>query len=332
MFRPMASVVSALSGCVANGHRVVHPSPLPPLKFRTAGFPQYGFKPAFPRDLRRRRRAAARRRPLIRGPQSACPPPGGIPVAGASRRARARRWGGGSGRTSPVQRPLAVRRVVLSRRVIAYYGLIRGSGHHPTAYAFAGGPRGAQRFPNLLRASFAPCRLPYPGGSGGRDCCSSTRGGLRPFVMGSAPAVPTQVGTRVGRVTRLQSSLDAAARSVASPPPTRTFTCELPPGESPPRRASHMATRRGQSIAVAGLSPAGRAALWAATRSSRRGPSIALQHSRWLGRGQPEGGAATLAVLGDPGLAPFPITISDCGVEPKRQTSLFFVSLRVLRG
>jgi len=270
MFRPMASVVSALSGCVANGHRVVHPSPLPPLKFRTAGFPQYGFKPAFPRDLRRRRRAAARRRPLIRGPQSACPPPGGIPVAGASRRARARRWGGGSGRTSPVQRPLAVRRVVLSRRVIAYYGLIRGSGHHPTAYAFAGGPRGAQRFPNLLRASFAPCRLPYPGGSGGRDCCSSTRGGLRPFVMGSAPAVPTQVGTRVGRVTRLQSSLDAAARSVASPPPTRTFTCELPPGESPPRRASHMATRRGQSIAVAGLSPAGRAALWAATRRARR--------------------------------------------------------------
>src|SRR5277367_1266441 len=29
--------------------------PLPPLKFRTAGFPQYGFKSAFGRDLRCRR-------------------------------------------------------------------------------------------------------------------------------------------------------------------------------------------------------------------------------------------------------------------------------------
>ena len=36
-----------------------------------------------------------------------------------------------------------------------------------------------------------------------------------------------------GRVTRLQSSLYATARSLASPSPTRTFTTELPPDGSP---------------------------------------------------------------------------------------------------
>jgi len=39
----------------------------------------------------------------------------------------------------PVQRPLALRRVILSRRVIAYYGLIRASDLLPSAYGFAGG-------------------------------------------------------------------------------------------------------------------------------------------------------------------------------------------------
>ena len=47
MVRSMTSNVSALSGCVANGHQTIHSFPPPPLKFRTAGFPQYGFKPAY---------------------------------------------------------------------------------------------------------------------------------------------------------------------------------------------------------------------------------------------------------------------------------------------
>ena len=43
-FRSAASVVSALSSFVANGHQTMPSFPPPPLKFRTAGFPQYGFK------------------------------------------------------------------------------------------------------------------------------------------------------------------------------------------------------------------------------------------------------------------------------------------------
>ena len=44
---------------------------------------------------------------------------------------------------------------------------------------------------------------------------------------------PTHAGSHVGRVTRLQSSLYATARSFASPSPTRTFTTELSPDGSP---------------------------------------------------------------------------------------------------
>lgn len=51
MIRAMASVVSALSGFVANGHQLIHTFPLPPLRFRTVGFPQYGSKQAVSRAL-----------------------------------------------------------------------------------------------------------------------------------------------------------------------------------------------------------------------------------------------------------------------------------------
>src|SRR5947209_620332 len=40
---------------------------------------------------------------------------------------------------NPVQRPLAPQRVILSRRIIAYYGLIRASRSLPPTYEFAGG-------------------------------------------------------------------------------------------------------------------------------------------------------------------------------------------------
>ena len=61
---------------------------------------------------------------------------------------------------------------MLSRQVIAYYGLIRVSEFLPTAYGFAAesaAPKdiglkvGIQRFPNLLRWTVLACRLPYPG-------------------------------------------------------------------------------------------------------------------------------------------------------------------------
>ena len=40
----MTSNVSIVSDVVANGHQIILAFPAPPLKFRTVGFPQYGFK------------------------------------------------------------------------------------------------------------------------------------------------------------------------------------------------------------------------------------------------------------------------------------------------
>jgi hypothetical protein len=47
----MTSEVSIVSDIVANGHQIILTFPVPPLKFRTVGFPQYGFKRNIHRDL-----------------------------------------------------------------------------------------------------------------------------------------------------------------------------------------------------------------------------------------------------------------------------------------
>jgi hypothetical protein len=65
MSRPMASDGSALSGFVAKGHQAIRTFPLPPLKLRTVGSPQYGFKRAASRDLRRLAEAWTRRGDLV---------------------------------------------------------------------------------------------------------------------------------------------------------------------------------------------------------------------------------------------------------------------------
>lgn len=85
-----------------------------------------------------------------------------------------------------------------------------------------------ERFPNLLLVSLPSCRPPYPGGPGG--ClwlCFATRSSLRHFRTGSASTSTTPVGSRVGRVTRLQGSLNATARRLARPTPTKAITLKL---------------------------------------------------------------------------------------------------------
>jgi hypothetical protein len=67
-----------------------------------------------------------------------------------------------------------------------------------------------------------------------------------------------------GCVTRLQSSLHATARYLASPSPARTFTIELSSDGSPQSDVDYDYTTI-QPIIVAGLSPARYAALWAAS-------------------------------------------------------------------
>jgi len=85
-----------------------------------------------------------------------------------------------------------------------------------------------ERFPNLLPVSVPSCRPPYPGGPDG--ClwlCFTIRSGLRHYRTGSAPTNPTHVGSGVGCVTRLQGSLNATARRLARPSPTKAITLKL---------------------------------------------------------------------------------------------------------
>ena len=70
------------------------------------------------------------------------------------------------------------------------------------------------------------------------------------------------------RVTRLQSSRQATARSLASPSPTRTFTFELSSAGSPLTDVDYNYVVK-QPITTAGLAPARYAALWAADRDHR---------------------------------------------------------------
>ena len=186
--------------------------PRPPLKFRTVGFPQYGskrtFKPAtftmtnrfkcrphapagvaytlvqcpnptHPSDSKavRCRGACARNRPRIlrfnrtqrlptstrssRGPWLAgrlcCPPRSSLTMASSE--------------------PLDPRQ--------------SGLCFCPRNGARGNRPRAAiQRFPNLLRQTVRPCRLPYPGGPvSALGCCFLTSNGLRLGVRGSASAM-----------------------------------------------------------------------------------------------------------------------------------------------
>ena len=189
-FRPAASGVSALWGFVANGRRAVHPVSSSPSKIPYGGFSpvrlQTGFRP-------RPSPPAHTRRGLIRGHESASPHPSLAPTRGNRRSESALRVRAG-GRSGPEALGSPAGCAVPPGRRLLW--------PHPRVWpapdalcSSAAGlchPAAVQRFPNLLRVSFAPCRLPYPGGSGGRDCCSSTRGGLRPSVRGSAPASPTQ--------------------------------------------------------------------------------------------------------------------------------------------
>ena len=153
MIRSMASNVSALSSIVANGHQTIHSFPLPPLKFRTAGFPQYGFKRAVKRALRRHAAALTR-------PQWLSPPGALFSVVGLSSKRHA-------ALLTPPTRPVALG----SASGYAVRRPHRLLWPHPSfcppppVSGLCRRPCDEQKFPNLLRLSLIPCRRLYSGGS-----------------------------------------------------------------------------------------------------------------------------------------------------------------------
>ena len=163
----------------------------------------------------------------------------------------------------------------MSRRVIAYYGLIRAS--DPTRRLMvvlrpAGivGDRGSQL--SVACPCFrAVCLTPADSAATCRELPPT--GAFAVYRTSRHPRLRAKIGSRPALLSRLHSSLDAAARKLAGPSPTRAFTFELSSHESPHWNVEYHYAGQ-QPIPAAGLTPAGQATLLAAPalkRGSRRG-------------------------------------------------------------
>ena len=176
-----------------------------------------------------------------------------------------------------VQRPLAHQWVMLSRRVIAYYGLIRASRVLPSTYLFVDGSsypwdlsgRDARGSPIYSLFLYLRAALRTPVNRMAASGCAS------PFALAFVASIRTRhpqssriIGSGVGSVTRLQGSFYTAARRLARSSPTRAFTLELSPAGSLQTSVEYDYTGK-QPIPATGLSPARNKALWAANREHR---------------------------------------------------------------
>jgi hypothetical protein len=217
-------------------HRITFPAP--PLKFRTSGFPQYGFKLEFSCDLRSnnsRFKCEAHMHPVRYNlyatkavPLCFCGPFGHvwrnkIPTAIQSRGpwlaavlcCHLRSW-----------LTMASSESVCSFQCLIFF----------VHWIFALRPR---MDCNRQIPQFAPRIYNSVPSSVPRRSCQVHLAVSSPTVIAFAKSVvarqphPHTRRFSRGRVTRLQSSLYATARSLASPSPARTFTTELPPDGSP---------------------------------------------------------------------------------------------------
>jgi hypothetical protein len=212
MIRPMTSNVAALSGIVANGHQAIHfvssaPSKIPyggfsPVRLQTR-LTQRPPSPAYRRRLIGRHCRYLRLRRLIRS--RTCVQ--AAPKTSDHDRGSRGPWlpnrlycPAGSSLTMTPSAPLSA-----TRRLMHYSARLRD---RPTSR------RGS---PIYSASPFTPCRRPYSGGS--RDCperCLHRGYCLRHFSTGSATPIPTTPDP-VGRVTKLQRSLNATTWRCCSP-------------------------------------------------------------------------------------------------------------------
>jgi len=206
MIRPMASSVSALSGIVANGHQAIHfvsstPSKIPyggfsPVRLQTRLTPRPPSR-AFQRPLIGRHcrylvsRRCIRSRTCVQA----------APSTSDHDRGSSGPWlpfrfycPVGSWLTMATSAPLSA-----TQRLMNYSVGLR---EHPASR------RGSPIYP---ASPFSPCRRPYSGGPS--DCtrrCLHRWRCLRQIRTGSAATGPTNP-EQVGRVTKLQHSLNATA-------------------------------------------------------------------------------------------------------------------------
>ena len=276
MFRPMTSNVSTFSGFVANGHQALQhvsssPSKIPyvgfsPIRLQTRIQPQpsparYGLsaRPTYTHTLR----IYMRLKPFDSGGRhnlrSRAVAQAGLPTLK---------------KNNPVQRPLALQRVMLSPQVIAYYGLIRNSRPLPPIYLLYDGSlpyghvwAGIERLPNLLRMSLSTVPPSGP-----------RRAERLPTTVPSPPVLAFAISARARHPQPHARRFSRGQRNEAS-----KFTLCYGPVEllalhrqgrllssfhlsgSPQADVEYNYAGK-QPIPAAGLSPVRHAALWAASR------------------------------------------------------------------
>jgi len=203
--------------------------PLPSLKFRTAGFPQYGFKSALGRNLRRAAHAA----PLICGQKSRFRAP--VALAGKPSRGTVSGVAGGTVRSRGPWLACGLCCPAGSMLTMASSEALARSGRfmdYPAGLCPDDSGPGSRDSPIYSACPSVRAVSRTPSDQAGLGCGGSARAALAIFVLARHPNAHASRFAR-GRVTRLQSSLDAAARTVAGPSSTRAFTFELSFHESP---------------------------------------------------------------------------------------------------
>lgn len=134
-----------------------------PLKFRTAGFPQYGFKrgtrPGIFAELTARLVPGASSSPCPLWPRRACLLLGG---GRSPERSRPEALGSPAGCAVPPGHSLLRPHLPLSAPLSGLFSSSQRISSRPLSLG-----TGAERFPNLLHVSVPSCRLPYPGGPHG---------------------------------------------------------------------------------------------------------------------------------------------------------------------
>ncbi len=192
-----------------------------------------------------------------------------------------------------IQRPLARQRVMLSRRVIAYYGLIRPSESLSTTYGFAAEAAAPKEIGFGWESRGSPI---YSAGLCSRAASLTPVARRVQVTVASSSVVAFTPLLRVRRPhwsfrgCRVHSEL--ISRSMLRPASwlallSRTFTFELSLAGSPRTNVEYDYMGK-QSIPTTGLSPASPTALWAAepslTRRSPRGLAI-VERFAAAGRG-----------------------------------------------
>jgi hypothetical protein len=206
MLRPMTSVVSALSGCVANSHQAIHLVSSAPSKI-----PYGGFSPVrLQTSLTQQPPSSAKCSPLI-GCHCSCPCPQRFirnrTCVQAALRALTRT-------TDPVAlgSPTGSSVRPAHRLLWPHLRLCRPPGRLMNYSArLRVNPASRRGSPIYSASPFTPCRYPYSGGPS--DCirrCLHRWFCLRHSVIGSATTWPTNP-EQVGRLTKLQHSLYATA-------------------------------------------------------------------------------------------------------------------------